>query len=59
MIEAENVGRLEFLRSWQQFLNRIEPGDEVAFFYAGHGVEIGGLNYLLPRDVPGARCFPS
>jgi hypothetical protein len=52
VIQAENVGRPEFLRSWQQFLNRIEPGDEVAFFYAGHGVEVGELNYLLPRDVP-------
>ena len=31
---------------------RIEPGDEVAFFFAGHGIEIAGQNYLLPRDVP-------
>jgi hypothetical protein len=52
VIEANNVARLEFLRQWQQFLNRIEPGDEAAFFFAGHGVEIGGLNFLLPRDVP-------
>jgi hypothetical protein len=52
VIEANNVARLEFLRQWQQFLNRIEPGDEAAFFFAGHGVEIDGLNFLLPRDVP-------
>lgn len=52
VIEVNNVARLEFLRQWQQFLNRIEPGDEAAFFFAGHGVEIGGLNFLLPRDVP-------
>ena len=24
-------------------------------FFAGHGVEIGGLNFLLPRDVPRRR----
>jgi hypothetical protein len=30
----------------------IEPGDETAFFFAGHGVEISGQSYLLPRDVP-------
>jgi hypothetical protein len=52
----------EFLRSWQQFLNCIEPGDEVAFFYAGQGVAVptnteGPLNsqarapiYRLPME---------
>ena len=50
--QADNVERLDFLRQWQQFLNRIEPGDDAALFFAGHGVEIGGLNFLLPRDVP-------
>jgi hypothetical protein len=52
VIETNNVSRLDFLRQWQGFLNRIEPGDEVGFYFAGHGVEIGGLNFLLPRDVP-------
>ncbi len=50
--EGDNVARLDFLRQWQRFLNRIEPGDEAAMFFAGHGVEIGGLNFLLPADVP-------
>ena len=48
----ENLSQLAFTRAWQRFLNRLEPGDTAAFFFAGHGVEIGGLNYLLPRDVP-------
>jgi formylglycine-generating enzyme required for sulfatase activity len=52
VLEADNVTRLDFVRQWQTFLNRIDPGDEAAFFFAGHGVEIGGLNFLLPRDVP-------
>ena len=30
----------------------LEPGDEAAVFFAGHGVEIDGQNFLLPRDVP-------
>ncbi len=50
--QADNVSRLDFLRQWQRFLNRIEPGNEAALFFAGHGVEISGLNYLLPADVP-------
>lgn len=34
------------------FGEQIDPGDEVVFFFAGHGVEIDGRNYLLPADVP-------
>jgi len=34
------------------FANSIDPGDEVMFFFAGHGVRIEGLNYLLPSDIP-------
>ena len=52
VISAENSDRRGFNESWQKFLSAIEPGDEAAFFFSGHGVEIGGLNYLLPRDVP-------
>jgi hypothetical protein len=34
------------------FLTRIEPGNEVLIYYAGHGVELQGSNYLLPVDIP-------
>lgn len=34
------------------FLSRIEDGSEVVVFYAGHGLEVEGSNYLLPVDVP-------
>ena len=33
-------------------LNKLAPGDDVAVFFSGHGVEIEGGNYLVPRDVP-------
>ena len=35
------------------FKNQIEGGDEVAIFYAGHGVQLANTNYLLPIDVVG------
>jgi hypothetical protein len=54
VLRGENVARLEFNRLWQRFLNRLEPGDTVAFFFAGHGVEIAGSNFLLARDAPRA-----
>jgi hypothetical protein len=33
------------------FKNQVNPGDEVVFFYAGHGVQLGLSNFLLPIDV--------
>jgi formylglycine-generating enzyme required for sulfatase activity len=33
------------------FRQRIQGGDEVVFFFSGHGVSLGGQNYLLPVDV--------
>lgn len=52
VLMVHNTRRIEFIRTWQRFLNRIEPGDVVALFFAGHGVEIKGQNYLLPSDMP-------
>ncbi|HEV2188065.1 MAG TPA: caspase family protein [Stellaceae bacterium] len=35
-----------------KFLSQIEPGSQSLAYYAGHGVEVGGSNYLLPIDIP-------
>jgi len=35
------------------FKAQVEGGDEVAIFYAGHGVQLGSTNYLLPVDIAG------
>lgn len=34
------------------FIGHIQPGDEVAFVFAGHGWSDGRTNYLLPTDAP-------
>jgi hypothetical protein len=47
----ENAKRSTFNAAWQQFLGAIEPDDEVAFFFSGHGVEIEGQNFLVPGDI--------
>src|SRR5215831_21151304 len=52
VIKAEDVGRSAFNLAWQQLLNKLSPGDEVTVFFSGHGVEVEGGNYLIPRDVP-------
>ena len=38
-------------RSIATFTGLLEPGDTAFVFYAGHGVEIDGENYLLPTDI--------
>ncbi len=47
-----DLGRFALNLKLQDFANRISPGDTATFFFAGHGVQIGGLNYLLPSDAP-------
>ena len=53
--QLSDVGREAFLQEWSIFLQQIRPGDEVAFFFAGHGMEIDGLNYVLAADAPTAE----
>src|SRR5438309_7639159 len=51
---AENQNRQQFSETLLAFDRAVEPGDTAFFFYAGHGFEIAGQNYLLPTDVPAA-----
>jgi hypothetical protein len=51
---AENLNRQQFSQALLTFDNAVEPGDTAFFFYAGHGFEIAGQNFLLPTDVPAA-----
>lgn len=50
----KNLNRRGFNQNLQAFLSKLEAGDEALFFFAGHGVEIRGQNYLLPTDIPNA-----
>src|ERR1700731_3732081 len=51
---AENQNRQQFSETLLAFDKAVEPGDTAFFFYAGHGFEIAGQNFLLPTDVPAA-----
>lgn len=37
----------------RSFKAEVQGGDEVLFFFAGHGVQLAGANYLLPVDIRG------
>ena len=53
-IRAENTTHRQMNLKLLEFASQLEQGDEALFFFAGHGVEIDGRNYLLPTDVPDA-----
>ncbi|MEZ5925251.1 MAG: caspase family protein [Hyphomicrobiaceae bacterium] len=51
VVSATDATRKDMTQSLARLESRIEPGDEVFFFYAGHGVAIGSENYLIPTDM--------
>jgi len=55
VIRVENASRRAIDQAVGDFANRIQAGDVAFFFFAGHGIEIGGSNYLLPADTPSPR----
>jgi hypothetical protein len=55
VIRIENAPRRVMNQKLVEFTGKIGRGDTAFFFYAGHGVEVKGINYLLPADTPQAR----
>ena len=55
VIHKEDATRSAFNSHWQDFLNKLAAGDTATFYFAGHGVELSGRNYLIPRDAPSVR----
>ena len=52
VIKGENLTRRQMNRSLANLERTISPGDQVFFFFAGHGVALGATNYLIPADMP-------
>ena len=51
VLTLNDLNEKQFKGALRQFNQRLEGGEEVVFFFAGHGVQIGSENYLLPTDV--------
>ena len=47
----KNVNYKNMVRSIDTFLGKVNKGDEVVVFYAGHGVQLKTGPYLLPIDI--------
>jgi uncharacterized caspase-like protein len=57
VISLNDLGVVDFKRSVRNFLITAENADMAAVYYAGHGIEIGGTNYLVPVDARLNRDF--
>jgi len=45
-----DAGRATLDRAINHFISKLDSGDVALFYYAGHGVQIEGENYLIPVD---------
>ncbi|KIZ47999.1 MULTISPECIES: caspase family protein [Rhodopseudomonas] len=48
---AIDVGNLEFKRAIRKFETDADDAEIAVLYYAGHGIEIGGTNYLIPVNA--------
>jgi uncharacterized caspase-like protein len=46
-----NLGRDKFADTLRNFARQAEAADWAVVYYAGHGIEMGGMNYLIPVDA--------
>jgi hypothetical protein len=46
-----DAGSLQFKRAIRQFEDAAGDADIAVIYYAGHGIEIHGVNYLIPVDA--------
>jgi uncharacterized caspase-like protein len=51
VFSANDVGNLQFKRAVRQFADAAANAEIAVVFYAGHGIEIGGINYMIPVDA--------
>jgi tripartite-type tricarboxylate transporter receptor subunit TctC len=52
VMSGENAGRQALVDKLDAFAQRLSQGDVAFFFFSGHGVALGGVNYILPSDIP-------
>jgi hypothetical protein len=57
VISRNDLGVVDFKRAVREFLLTAETADIAVVYYAGHGIEIGGNNYLVPVDARLGRDY--
>ena len=51
VIALKNAGQRDMERAISKFGKKLRKGGVGLFFYAGHGIQVGGENYMLPVDA--------
>ena len=46
-----NLSGIEMKRTLREFGNKVRDADVAVIYYAGHGIELEGTNYLIPVDA--------
>jgi hypothetical protein len=57
VLARSDAGNLEFKRSLRELLEAAHDADIAVLFYAGHGIQIGDENYMVPVDARLAREY--
>ena len=50
---VENVDRSRLTSALSSFAGSLRGEDVALFYFAGHGVQVDGVNYLMPTDYAG------
>ena len=51
VVEAVDLDHARHAEALAEFARRLEGAEAGLFFYAGHGLQIAGANYLVPVDA--------
>lgn len=51
VVRADNLGAAQMRRALRDFSDEVRGADIAVVFYAGHGMELNGTNYLIPVDA--------
>jgi tetratricopeptide (TPR) repeat protein len=51
VVVVENAGRAELVKALNNFADRATNADWAVVYYAGHGMEMNGTNYIIPVDA--------
>lgn len=52
VVSVENPDRRTLSKKLSELQSKIKPGDNALFYFAGHGVALGGENILIAADMP-------
>ncbi|ESY73099.1 hypothetical protein X740_32770 [Mesorhizobium sp. LNHC221B00] len=51
VVSGQELDLAGMRRTVRQFLEKLEGADMALFFYAGHGLQVNGNNYMVPVDA--------